>query len=254
MTPRCRASSLLRIKSKVLLPRSCAFATPIDHSHRPHTITVLLDLLRWRFQKDEFVFPGMRVCRPTTLPTAVSLAAANIVGSRVFAKCLTTYLDFPCVVRPPQLALNICPPAAIAASRLHLSTTPLSLSPLVDLHHSCCMNRLGAPHCPDACMELVCLFQMWSPGNSFVDLLFDRRNRRLSFQSLRNCFVFGHRSWGRTLCIDHHVLLNHIWFCCRLSPMIIRTAWRGFVLSCFLSCRRRPRLCWRPVLPDPSTR
>ena len=31
-----------------------------------------------------------------------------------------------------------------------------SFSPLVDLHHSRCMNRLGTPQCSDACIEFVC--------------------------------------------------------------------------------------------------
>ena len=50
---------------ETILPRSCTLATPLDNSHRPpHTITtMLLDLLRWRFQKDEFVLPSMRVRR-----------------------------------------------------------------------------------------------------------------------------------------------------------------------------------------------
>ena len=51
------------------------------------------------------------------------------------------------------------------------------------------MNRLGTPKCSDACIEFVCLFQFGPLCSSFENLLFDRSNCRLSFQSLRNCFI-----------------------------------------------------------------
>ena len=43
------------------------------------------------------------------------------------------------------------------------------------------MNRLGAPQCSDACIEFVCLFQIWPLGSSLENLVFDRSNCRLSF-------------------------------------------------------------------------
>ena len=56
------------------------------------------------------------------------------------------------------------------------------------------MNRLGALHCPDVCIELVRLFHLWSFGIRFENLLFDRRNRRFSLQSLRNRLIICQRS------------------------------------------------------------
>ena len=57
--PRCLVSSLLML---ALLPRPRTLPTPINDSHRPlQTIAKLLDILWWWFQKDKFVFPGMRV-------------------------------------------------------------------------------------------------------------------------------------------------------------------------------------------------
>ena len=78
-----------------------------------------------------------------------------------------------------------------------LTTPPFnnsSFSPLVDLYHSRCMNRLGTPQCSDASVKFVSMFQIGPLCNSFENLLFDRSNRRLSFQSLRNCFVICQRS------------------------------------------------------------
>ena len=58
--------------------------------------------------------------------------------------------------------------------------------------HCCIMNRLGTPQCSEAWVKFVSLFHIWPPfGNNFEDLFFDRRNRRLSFQSLQNCFIMS---------------------------------------------------------------
>ena len=142
---------------------------------------MFLDLIRWRFQKDKFALPSMCVCRRhierehavilTTLPTAVSLATANSVGSRVFAKSLTTYRGFSLCRSSTQRALNICPPAS-------------SFSPLVDLQHSRCMNRLRTPQCSDVCIEFVCLFQIRSLCSSFENLLFDRSTPLSGFETV----------------------------------------------------------------------
>ena len=55
-------------------------------------------------------------------------------------------------------------------------------------------------HCPDVCIEFVCQIQIWHLGSSLENLLFDRSNRRLSFQSLRNCFVICQRIVGLVAC------------------------------------------------------
>ena len=67
----------------------------------------------------------------TLFENITTLAQLQHRRSRVFAKSLTTYRDFSLCRSSTQRALNICPPAAIAACRLHLSTTPLSLHLLI---------------------------------------------------------------------------------------------------------------------------
>ena len=86
-----------------------------------------------------------------------------------------------------------------------------SFSPLVDPHHSRCMNRLGTPQCSDACIEFVCLYQIEPLCSSFEDLLFDRSTCRLSFQSLRNCFIICQRSSGCfSIIVVPALLLKHL--------------------------------------------
>ena len=172
---------------KVLLPRPCTLATSIDHSDRPpHAITMFLNLLRWRFQKNKFVLPSMRVRRrhierehALVLKYRLELdhsSHCRITGCSKHRRvtCAREVFDHISWLLPVLFIHPTCIEHLSHCCHRCLSTPPFnnsSLSPLVDLHHSRCMNLLGAPQSSGACIEFVCLFQIWPLGSSLDDLL-----------------------------------------------------------------------------------